>query len=170
MIIALQSNDFHVTTRDCDEGTRLFVWCVRRWVEQRFQRRDPKPNLRAALFQHQMPETAEEIDGLMQCIAGHAVRKLEVSLTAGVDLSSDETTLSRAIAAAEEQSELADALLLTLIDHAGAGSARTCLTKISAAFRISGLEFGLPAFRKQPSAVEMSSTRICSIQPLRVSS
>jgi hypothetical protein len=140
MILAMQPSDARVTTRDCTEGARLFVWCIRRWVMLRFQNRDPVPLLRTVLEQHRIPEAASDMDQLMCAIAAHARRRLDVRCAAGVDLSCDELILTRALSSAMANADLAAALLRLLADRAGVPGAVRDLQHIAAALRCCGME------------------------------
>lgn len=154
MILAMQPPDPRVTTRECSEGARLFLWCIRRWVMLRFQNRDPVPVLRAALAQHRIPETASDLDRLMCCIAAHARRKLEVRSSAGIELSADEHLLTRALAAALPHADLATALMRMVTDSRGATDAARFLQRTSAALRCCGLDTACdPAQEGNDSAV-----------------
>lgn len=143
MIVPMQPPELHITTLDCDEGGRLFLWCIRRWVASRFQASDPRPLLTAALRPHRLEKTAADLDGLMTTIAGHARHRLHIGLSGGVELSADEITLVRAVDAVNANTELSDALTGTLVDRSGLPEARGFLQNIAAALRCAGLETGL---------------------------
>jgi hypothetical protein len=160
MILALQPSHQHMIVRDQDEGSRLFLWCIRRWVTSMFRRQNPVPLLQSALQQHCIPETATELDRFMTDIAHNAVRKLEVRLTAGLELSGDEIILCRAIGAVANNPDLAIALMRLLVSQAGAIEAVRSMQQVSAAFRCGGLELSghpqnsaEPTPRKQPVAM-----------------
>lgn len=166
MIVAMQPIGQQMTTNQCLEGTRLFLWCVRRWVMLRFRSKDPVPLLKAALKQHRIEDAVSEIDALMNCIASHAKRRLHVGVTVGLEISDDEFVLLRALAAAERNLELTAALMDLLVDRTGNRATVARLQATSAAFRCASLDAHLLQADPVPNQPEIRER----LPQLRVSS
>ncbi|WP_416898124.1 MAG: hypothetical protein ACMVY4_22230 [Minwuia sp.] len=141
MIVAMQPVSYRMTVSCLEEGERLFLWCLRRWVAAAFRRSDAVGELRQALASHQLQATAGDVDDLLSGVSASARRTIDIRISGAMALSRDEVLFCRALSAsADGISDLVDALMLEIVFPHGLARASDGIERIAAALQLAGVE------------------------------
>lgn len=141
---AMQPTACQIPVHRLGETERLFLWCVRSWVQGLTQRVDSGHEIRSALAGHRAEDAAGHLDAFMMVLATGARATVGVRLRRATGLGRDEIVLIRALhACLAGQRDLAGAILDLLVGGTPRRLALVHLERVSAVFEAVALAAGM---------------------------